>query len=60
MQIKARKRQWYDNVAATVLTSGTITEALNPEQEILTALTQKYDAMKDKLILEVGFTVQHV
>lgn len=62
MLTKARVRQWYDNVAAAVLTSATISEALNPEQEILTALNQKYDALKDKLILEVMtfiFTVNY-
>ena len=53
MQVKARSKQWYDHVAAAVLTAGTIAEALNPEQEVVDALHQKYDTLKDKLIYEV-------
>ncbi|XP_067933562.1 trichohyalin-like [Watersipora subatra] len=51
-QEKARNKCWYDHLATAVLTAATITEALNPEQELITVLGQKYDALKDKLILE--------
>ena len=53
--MKARTRQWYDNVATAVLTTGPITESLNPEHEVIDILQQKYDTLKDKVILEVWF-----
>ena len=60
MQNAARRNKWYDNVAAVVLTTEDISTLLDPEQEVINAVNQKYDTLKDKLILEVGFFDVHV
>ena len=44
-------------MAAVVLTTEDISTLLDPEQEVINAVNQKYDTLKDKLILEVGFHV---
>ncbi|KAF6016773.1 hypothetical protein EB796_024906 [Bugula neritina] len=52
LQQKARANGWHDNVAAVILTTDNMADSGDPQQEVLNAVTQKYDALRDKLILE--------
>lgn len=59
MQNSARRHQWYDNVGVVVL--GTQRASSTPqgsltgeEQEVVDALDKKYDAIRDKLLLQVS------
>ena len=47
-QIQAWKECWYENVATVVLRY----EGRGTDDELLQALDKKYDALKDKLLLE--------
>ena len=53
MQRQARLDCWYDNVAGTLLGSSK-QEKLDGEEEVVKALEEKYDALKDKLLAEVS------
>lgn len=57
VQHQARRYRWYDNIAVSLL--GVKKHARKPDQadipteeELLDALEEKYDALKDKLIAE--------
>ena len=53
----ACKEGWYDNLAACVLglkrKQARLTTEESAEEELVEALEQKYDALKDKLLTEV-------
>lgn len=53
----ACKERWYDNLAACVLglkrKQARLTTEESAEEELVEALEQKYDALKDKLLTEV-------
>lgn len=53
----ACKERWYDNLAASVLglkrKQARLTTEESAEEELVEALEQKYDALKDKLLTEV-------
>lgn len=52
----ACQERWYDNLAACVLglkrKQARVAAEESPEQELVEALEQKYDALKDKLLTE--------
>lgn len=52
----ARKERWYDNLAACVLglkrAQARVAGEESAEEELVEALEQKYDAIKDKLLTE--------
>ena len=56
VQNLARKNAWYDNVAAVVLQSETAakSEEEAAESQVLDAVEKKYDALRDKILMEVG------
>ena len=57
VQHQARRLRWYDNIAVSLLGQKTRGhqpdgENIPTEEELLGALEEKYDALKDKLIAE--------
>lgn len=44
---------WNDNVAGSLLGTGGFSSTKDEEKELMKALDQKYDALKDKLLAEV-------
>ncbi|CAH1265139.1 MAB21L2 [Branchiostoma lanceolatum] len=54
VQYRARADRWYDNVAAVLLTGGRpkSPEEGGSEGELVKALEDKYDALRDKLIMQ--------
>ena len=52
VQREARIGCWYDNVAGSLLGSSK-REKQDGEEEVVKALEEKYDALKDKLLAEV-------
>lgn len=51
----ARKHHWYDNVADVLLIPGESKIMHNSDEEVISALEQKYDTIKDTIIMEVSF-----
>lgn len=56
VQLMARQQKWYDNIAATLLgvnrTRNASSAQAPSEDELVEALEEKYDALKDKLLAE--------
>lgn len=52
--VTARQKCWYDNVANILLSVEEISGQDDPEKELITVLKQKYDALKDKILMEVS------
>ena len=55
----AREEKWHEHVAALLLEQGTSTvengdELKEEDTEVVKALQEKYDALKDKLLMEVN------
>ena len=53
MQRMTRLGCWHDNVANSLLGASTKNENRAEEAEVMKALEEKYDALKDKLLAEV-------
>ena len=58
-QSMAREEKWHDNVATLLFDQGSSTvenedELEGEDTEVVKALQEKYDAMKDKLLMEVS------
>jgi DUF2075 family protein len=54
VQNLARKNAWYDNVAAVVLQSEASSQAdQGANAQVLDAVEKKYDALRDKILVEV-------
>lgn len=54
--VTARGKRWYDNVACILLSVEETNDQGDPEKEMVYALQQKYDALKDKILMEVCAT----
>ena len=57
VQHQARRHRWYDNIAVSLLGQKSVGHKpdgsnIPSEEELLGALEEKYDALKDKLIAE--------
>ncbi|XP_032219683.2 trichohyalin [Nematostella vectensis] len=56
VQFLARRERWYDNIAAALLGVKRLPKCANSqaptEDELVEALEEKYDALKDKLLME--------
>lgn len=52
-QRMARLGSWHDNVATSLLGASQQSEKKAEEEEVVKALEDKYDALKDKLLSEV-------
>ena len=48
-EAKAHEEEWFDNIAAVIFN---IKEVSNEEEEVIKALNEKYDALRDQLLLE--------
>ena len=48
-EVKACEEEWFDNIAAIIFG---IKDISNEEEELIKALDDKYDAVRDKLLLE--------
>lgn len=48
-EIRACEEQWFDNIAAVIFG---IRDVSNEEEEVIKALNEKYDALRDQLLLE--------
>ena len=61
-QSVARDEKWYDNVATLLIEQGNSTvtnedEVKEEDTEVVKALQEKYDALKDKLLMEVNLNI---
>eukprot|EP00794_Sanderia_malayensis_P006079 gene6079-6782_t len=48
-ELKSREEEWFENIAAVIFD---IRDISNEEEELIKALNEKYDAVRDKLLLE--------
>ena len=58
VQREARLGCWYDNIATSLLGASSKGEKSDGDDEVLKALEEKYDALKDKLLAEVSRAVE--
>ena len=48
-ETRACEEEWFDNIAAVIFN---IKDVSNEEEEVIKALNEKYDALRDQLLLE--------
>ena len=48
-EVRALEEEWFDNIAAVIFN---IKDVSNEEEEVIKALNDKYDALRDQLLLE--------
>ena len=61
-QSVARDEKWHDNVATLLMEQGNSTvisedELKEEDTEVVKALQEKYDALKDKLLMEASLSI---
>ena len=56
VQREARVGCWYDNIANSLLGDSSQKDVKEGEEEVVRALEEKYDALKDKLLAEVSLS----